>query len=219
MPTLHLYLDESGDLTFSPVGTKHYVFAVAWTLDPLPVVSDLASLRFDLLKQGYDLPSFHAAPDKQVHRNAVVEVLLRHDNWRFAAIVVEKSKVNPALREPRIFYPKFASMVLRFVLRERWTGPATHVLAFTDPLPQRKHREPITAAFKITCRENLNLPFNIYHHPRHSNYWLQVVDYCSWAVYRKWENQDLRTYRQIGRRLATWELDVLRYGTTHYYQA
>lgn len=119
MPTLHLYLDESGDLTFSPVGTKHYVFAVAWTLDPLPVVNDLASLRFDLLKQGYDLPSFHAAPDKQVHRNAVVDVLLQHDNWRFAAIVVEKSKVNPALREPRIFYPKFASMVLRFVLRER----------------------------------------------------------------------------------------------------
>ena len=218
MSTFHLYLDESGCTNFSPTGTKYYIFAVAWTTDPYPVARDLTSLRFDLLKQGYDVPLFHASQDARARREAVIEVLLRHDNWRFASIVVEKSKVNPRLREPRIFYPKFASMLLRFVLTARRTEGATRVLAFTDRLPVRNHGGSITAAFKSTCRDNLDQPFNIYHHPSASNYWLQLVDYCCWAVQRKWEQGNRNPYDRLSRRLATWELDVLWRGTTHYYQ-
>ena len=46
---------------------------------------------------------------------------------------------------------------------------------------------------------------------------LQLVDYCCWAVQRKWERQDLRTYRQLVWHLAKPELDVLSRGTTQYY--
>ena len=217
MPTLHLYLDESGDLNFSPAGTRYYFFTVAWTMDPFPVAHDLGRLRFDFLKQGHDLPLFHAAPNRQAHRDAVIEVLSQHTNWWFAAIVVEKSKVNPVLRADRVFYPKFASMVLRFVLRGRLAQTATRVLAFTDRLPVKKHRASINAAFKSTCRQSLQQPFNLYHHPSGSNYWLQVVDYCCWAVQRKWMLQDLRTYERLAGRLAERELDVLLRGNTHYY--
>ena len=217
--TLHLYLDEAGDFNFSPTGSKYYIFTVAWTTDPSPMARDLARLRFSLLKQGHDIASFHATEDKQVHRNAVVNVLLQHSNWWYAALVVEKSKVNPTLREEHNFYPKFASMVLRFVFKNRrWTTNATRVLTFTDRLPVRKHREAVSAAFKYSCRRDLGkLPFNIYHHPRESNYWLQVVDYCCWAVQRKWARNDVRTYSQLSSRLTTPELDVLFHGNTHYY--
>ena len=30
MPTLHLHLDESGNFSFKPTGTKYYVFTTAW---------------------------------------------------------------------------------------------------------------------------------------------------------------------------------------------
>ena len=213
-----MYLDESGNFNFSPTGSKYYIFTAAWTLDPAPVAHDLARLRFDLLKKGYDIPSFHATDDKQTNRNAVVNLLLSHPNWWFAALVVEKSKVNPTLREPSVFYPTFATMVLRFVLKSRWAKSATHVLAFTDLLPVNKYKQAVTAAFKTSCRHDLDrTPFNLYHHPRASNYWLQLVDYCCWAVQRKWERQDLRTYRQLVWRLAKPELDVLSRGTTRYY--
>lgn len=219
MSTLHAFLDEAGDLNFSARGTKYYVFTAAWTADPLPVARDLGRLRFDLLKQGHDLSRFHAAKDRQVHRNAVVDVLLKHPNWFFAALIVEKSKVNPALREPHVFYPKFASMVFSFVFRNRrWTAGASRVLAFTDRIPVNKHREAIAAAFKRSCRRDLRqTPFNLYHHPGESNYWLQVADYCCWAVQRKWEQRDPRTYDRLWWRLATQELDVLQRGNTHYY--
>ena len=35
--TLHIALDEAGNLNFSPRGSKYYVFAAAWTYDPAPL--------------------------------------------------------------------------------------------------------------------------------------------------------------------------------------
>ena len=69
------------------------------------------------------------------------------------------------------------------------------------------------------CRAELGrLPFQIYHHHRASNAWIQIVDYCCWAVYRKWQHQDDRTYQRLRCRLEAPELDVFRLGDqTLYY--
>lgn len=219
MPTLHVHLDESGDLNFSARGTKYYIFAAAWTYDPAPLALDLTALRFSLLKQGRDIQAFHAAEDKQAHRDAVVSLLAGHDAWQYAAIVVEKAKVYPPLREPHRFYPRFASMVLRFIFRGHVEAGTGTVLIFTDALPIRKEREAAEKAIKLACRAALDrrIRFESYHHHRASNAWIQAADYCSWAVFRKWEQGDARTYDQLRARLAARELDVLRHGTTTHY--
>lgn len=218
MPTLHIALDESGDLTFSRRGSKYFIFAVAWTFNPRPLAHDLADLRFGLLKQGHDLDSFHATTDRQPNRDAVVTKLLAHNQWFYAGLVVEKSKVNPVLYDEKRFYPQFAGYLLRFVFRGRLAG-ASRVLAFTDTIPIQRHRRAVEAAFKQFCRTELpaRTPFEIYHHPRQSNCWIQAVDYCCWGMFRKWEGGDDRTYVQLLRRLATPELEVTRPGTTTYY--
>lgn len=219
MATLHVALDESGDLTFSPSGSRYYVFAAAWTYDPSPVAVALTHLRFSLLKEGHDIQAFHAHEDKYVTRNAVIDILAGHENWSFAAIVVEKNKVNPAIRDPHRFYPKFASMVLRFVFRGRLRPGTGTVLIFTDALPIKWHRESAEKAIKKACRAELDstIRFESYHHPRASNAWIQVADYCSWSVYRKWQHADPHFYDQLKSRLAKGELDVLASGETVYY--
>lgn len=220
MPTLHVYLDESGDFNFSPTGSRFYVFAVAWTFDPAPLAARLQGVRFGLLKQGIDVVSFHAAYDKQAHRNQVVQSLADTDGWKFAALVVEKSKVNPTIREEAQFYPQFASMLLRFVFLGCVTRDTRQVLILTDTIPVQKRREAINKAFRMSCRADLprGLRFDIYHHPSQSNKWLQAVDYCAWALCRKWESGDTRTYDLLQRRLARPELDVTARGSTHYYR-
>jgi hypothetical protein len=45
---------------------------------------------------------------------------------------------------------------------------------------------------------------------------LQVVDYCAWAIQRKWEHGDVRSYNLISKRI-TYEFDLWKHGTTHYY--
>ncbi len=75
MPTLHVHLDESGDLRFSPRASRFYVFAVTWTYDPQPLAEALNKLRFELLGQGHDIPGFHATNDREWHRKSVLTAL------------------------------------------------------------------------------------------------------------------------------------------------
>jgi hypothetical protein len=107
---------------------------------------------------------------------------------------------------------------LKFILRRLLPGTAT-VLIFTDTLPVKQHRDAAEKAIKLTCRAELTskINFEIYHHPSASNPWIQVADYCSWAVFRKWEHKDTRTYDQLRHRLEAAELDALWRGTTLYY--
>jgi hypothetical protein len=219
VPTLHVHLDESGNFTFKPTGSRYYVFTATWTYDPLALAGDLTALRFALLKQGHDLHRFHATADKQINRDTVVTAMARHANWKFAAVVIEKAKVYPDLRLPHRFYPEFASSVLKHVFRPHLVPGTNTVLVFTDTLPMHERREAVEKAIKTACRRELPKAarFESYHHPSASNPWLQVADYCSWAVFRKWEQGDTRTYDLLSQRLADPELDALRHGQILHY--
>jgi hypothetical protein len=219
LATIHIALDESGDFNFNRNSSLYYVFTAAWTYDPTPLANSLTELRYSLLKQGKNIISFHACEDEQSTRNAVVDRLCAYDGWRFASVVVEKPKVNPAIRDPYEFYPKFASMLFLFIFRGCLQKGTTQVLVFTDSLPLQRNREPVEKAFKVVCRRELGrIPFQVYHHPRATNAWIQVADYCCWAVYRKWHHNDDRTYQRLRCRLKAEELEVFRRGDqTVYY--
>ena len=219
MPTLHVYLDESGNLGFTPKGTKYYVFAVAWTYEPEPLATDLTRLRFSLLKDGHNISAFHAAEEKQENRDEVVSTLVRHHNWQFAGIVIEKNKVAPKYYEHYRFYPRYASNPLSVAFSLSLRPTTNSVLVFTDSLPVQKHKDSVEKAIKSTCRAMLpkGLQFHSYHHRLESNIWIQVADYCCWAIFRKWEQGDDRTYNQLVGRLVSEEIDLLAdQSTTHY---
>jgi hypothetical protein len=221
--TLHIHLDESGDLNFSPAGTRYFVFTVAWTYDPAPLANELNALRFSLIKAGHGehLSAFHACEDAQPRRNLVIPILVKHQNWNFAAIVVDKPRVNPSIYDPEMFYPKFASMVLRFVFRGRMHRKTPCVLIYTDTLPiTGKKARAAEAAIKSACRSSLpkGTVFHVLHHRRESNAWIQVADYCCWSVCRKWEHGDRIAYDQLRVRLAATEIDPMAHGDgTIYY--
>lgn len=278
--TLHIYLDESGDLNFTNKGTPYYIFAAVWTYDPAPLAGDLAALRFRLLKQGKNIERFHATDDDPKTRELVIERLARFPAWRFATVVVEKRKVPPAGRDPMWrFYSHFASVPLRFILRGPFLEKAHKVLIFTDSFPHevKQKREMAEKAIKTACRVELSkpmprmlgrnlrlkkriredietlgealeragidvasepqppaaphpsteapslvadapiIPFCVYHHSSASNLWLQIADYCAWAIRRKWEVGDSTLFSRLKRRLAAPEWDILRSDTTTYY--
>jgi len=145
--------------------------------------------------------------------------MLRHSSWKFAAILVEKKRVNPSIADPLDFYPKFASMVLRFIFRGNVLRGTPCVLVYTDSLPFEKHKRAAEAAIKKTARADLGTtPFLALHHRRESNALLQAADYCAWAVFRKWERGDDRTYAQLRARLIKQEICVTERGDgTAYY--
>lgn len=190
------------------------VFAAAWTYNSAPLANDLTSLRFSLLKKGHNIEAFHTVEDKLDHKSAVIEILLRHESWNFVAIVVEKAKLLPMLREPHRFYPRFASHVIRFILR-RIQPSTSRILVFTDSLPMKTPRVSVEKAIKRACRAELprKMPFESFHHHRTSNAWIQVADYCSWSVFRKWEHNDPRAHEKLQPRLFKAERNILARAT------
>lgn len=222
MPTLHVHLDESGNWSFTPRGSHYFGFAVAWTYDPPGLAKALTDLRFGLHRTGVNIDSFHAAPDKQATRDQVVAAMVAHQDWWFAGVVLEKRKINPTLRDPLRFYPKFAGTLLKFVLRGRVRRGTDRVLVYADTIPMDTHakREGVLKAMKTTCSTELapTVEHHVFSHRRESNTWLQVADYCCWTTWRKWETGDRRTYDQLSPRLAATELNVTSKGDqTAYY--
>jgi Protein of unknown function (DUF3800) len=220
--TIHVHLDESGDLNFSPTGTRYYIFTAAWTYDPAPLASELTALRFRLVKEGRGerLSGFHAREDAQPRRDLVLGILVKHPTWSFASIVVDKRRVNPVLYDPEKFYPKFATMVLRFVFKGRLRPKTSGVLIYTDTLPfSGKQARAAEVAIKAECRRDLpdGLPFHVLHHRRESNSWIQVADYCSWTICRKWEHGEKGIYDQLRVRLAATEIDPTSLGDGKIY--
>lgn len=221
MPTLHIHLDESGNFVFTPKGTKYYIFTAAWTYDPAPLAEQLRALRYSLIKDGHGekLSGFHACDDPNPRRERVVSALRSHSGWNFASIVIEKRRVNPNLYKPEDFYPKFLSYVLNFVLRGRVKPNTSQVLIYTDTLPfTSSQAKVVETTIKSSCRKELKVPFQVLHHGSDGNYWIQIADYCSWSVCRKWEHSDTRFYDQIRGRLAVAEIDPMSRGDgTEYY--
>lgn len=52
--------------------------------------------------------------------------------------------------------------------------------------------------------------------PTESDPCLQVADYCTWAIQRKWERDDSRSYDLIKNKIAS-EFDAWSVGSTHFY--
>jgi hypothetical protein len=219
MATLHVHIDESGNFEFSCKGSRYYVFTAAWTYDPAPLAAALINLRFDLVKKGHgdELSSFHACYDPEPRRNLVIDTMLAHEGWSFASIVVDKPRVNPSLYEADKFYPKFASMVLRFIFKGRVKPRTSQVLIYTDTLPfDRKRAKAVEVAIKKSCRDDLGsgTPFKVLPHRRESNAWIQVADYCSWSVCRKWEHSNSNTdaYDRLKPKIAATEISPMSRG-------
>ena len=117
------------------------------------------------------------------------------------------------------FYSRFATVPLRLLFRSPVIDQANKLLIYTDRFPQQCHRQRTEKAIKRACRGELakELPFHVYHHASSSNSWLQVADYCAYAVARKWEHNDLTYYNQFRNHLAKVEYDVLHADSTLFY--
>jgi hypothetical protein len=187
------------------------------------MAASLSELRFAQIKagNGESLSSFHACEDSPWLRDQVISTILSHAPWSFAAIVVEKVKVNPTIYDPQQFYTKFLTMVLRFILRGRIRPGTSQILIYTDTLPmaQKKQAKAVQVAIKASCqREQPQIPFHVLNHRRESNAWLQVADYCCWSVCRKWERGNPDAYERLRVKLAATEIDPMARGDgTSYY--
>lgn len=216
---LYVFLDEAGNLDFSAGGTRYFLLGAITLERPFRAHPELDTLRHELIEGGLDLEYFHATEDRQAVRDRVYAKLEPHlGSLRFDSVVAEKRKTGPALQAEQAFYPRMLGYLLRYVLERCRLGDFKEVIVLTDRLPVQKKRSAFEKSIKATLADMLpsTACYRLLHHDSKSHYGLQIADYLTWAVYRKWDRDDRRSYELIRPAIRS-EFDLFRTGTTHYY--
>lgn len=224
MKTLYLFIDESGNFDFSPNGTKFFVLTVMSATTPFEIGSPLLKLRYELLpnyacgprmeEHGY----FHASEDIQEVRNNVFSLLsqLNHP-LRVDSVIAQKNKTNPTLhKQPLEFYKIIAEALLKYAFNRAIWHDYDHVVVVFSSLFDKKKRGILKQAFKSLIKQHAKVSFALYFHDSKFDICNQAADYFGWAIYRKWDSNDTRSYALV-QHLIKSEFDIFEKGEREFY--
>jgi hypothetical protein len=140
--------------------------------------------------------------------------------FRLDSIVVEKPKTDPELQhDTGRFYKTIFDILLQYIL-DHFRDRFDQAIIVTDRIPIEKKRKEIEKAIKSTFAVWSKVHGNRYdvlHLSSKSEINLQIVDYLNWAVFKKWERGDVRSYDLIRSCLRS-ELEVFKSGPKSYYE-
>ena len=193
-----IFLDESGNYDFSPKGTSHLVYTAVSSGQIHAGVEEFHALKHWFIAGGQELEYFHASEDAQMVRDAVFNVICQLP-IRVDCIVVDKPKAEPNIRPIERLYPRMFEILLRYLLNglPRWPS-RIHIFCDTPDLNKSKRavEKGIKLAVTPLAREK-GFTCSVLLHASKSHPYLQIADYCGWAVYRKWGGSDYRSYKLI----------------------
>jgi hypothetical protein len=217
MADRYVFSDEAGNFDFSRQrGASRYFILGTVSADDCSIGDRLLQLRREMGWRGTHLDQvFHATDDPQAVRDEVFEVLTTGD-FRIDVTILEKSKAQPHLHAESALY-KMAWFLHFKHVAPRIAGPDDRLFVVASRLGTKKKRGSFhTAVDDVVAQVSPCASHRVAFWPADSDPCLQVADYCIWAIQRKWEREDARSYDLIKDKIES-EFDVWSVGTTHYY--
>jgi hypothetical protein len=219
MSRLHVFADEAGSFDFKIGPNISRYFIVCTVVAPAcDAANDLLALKRELGWERAPVGDyFHATTDKRVIRERVYAAILQHD-FSIQATIMEKRKSEPKIRTTDARYyqhgwyyhflygmPKPLEACTELHVTAASVGTKKGQVAFTDAV-----RDVIkqTAGRKRRTRTSF--------WPCATDPCLQLVDYCTWAIQRKWETGETWAYDLVKDRI-TYEYDMFQKGTKFFY--
>ncbi len=228
--TLYIFVDEAGDMDFSSKGSKYYMFNFLVKNRPFNLHEKIANYRYELLERNLynqdstrlDLESFHAHKDNKYIKQKFFEIISSFDerNVKAYSYILEKPKVIPSKRKVKEhFYINNLSYSIQRLLDI--LNIDTNFIIITDRLPIAKNRSKQIGALKKGIKgyirqRGLDIRYDIFHHCSASSANLQIVDYISWAIFRKYEHGDDSYYDKIKTYILAEELMTKDTKVNHY---
>lgn len=218
MPRVTVFADESGNLDFSRrKGASRYFVLTTVTCAGFAVGNALLGLRRQLGWDGIgDEIEIHATTNPQAVRDRVFELLDGHD-FRVDSTIFEKSKAAPHTRPTEERFYKLAWYLHFKYVAPQIVDEGDELFVVGASLGVRKKRSLMHAAIRDVVQQvSPTVDFRTASWSATSEPCLQVADYCCWAIARKWELADPRSYDLIAGKIAS-EYEVFRLGRKHYY--
>lgn len=181
------------------------------------LAADLLSLRRELIAAGEsERNKLHATTDSQPVRDRVFEILGDH-KFRVDTTLLEKSKAQPQTRldEPT-FYQYAWYYHFKHIGQQIMRG-ADKTLIMAAALGSKRTRAAFKQAVNNTIQQIVPRDrWEVGFMESSQEPMLWAADYCAWAVQRKWEREDLRSYSLIEKKIST-EFDLWKHGVRHFY--
>lgn len=213
-----IYADEAGNFDFNRErGASRFFILTTVVIPDHAIERELLDLRRELVWRGTNPPdAFHATSDEQNTRNEVFSVLCKHD-LRIDATILEKSKAQPHVTKSEELFYKYAWFYhMRHVAPQVATGLDELMLTAASIGTKRKLRDFRYAVQDVMEQTSPTQTMRVDMCQAAAEPCLQVADYCCWAIQRKWELDDNRSYDLIKEKVSS-EYDLFRRGTKHYY--
>ena len=219
MARICVFADEFGNFDFSlKVGASRYFSLTTVTFfDDQQARADLQDLRSDLAWEGVAHSGpFRASTDQQVIRDRVFAVLEPH-NFRVDATMLEKRKVNPQLQSSRTRFYQYAWWLHMKHVAPRIANANDELLVIAASIGTKKELGGFQRSVRdVMERVSPSITTTTAQWPANTDTGLQIADYCSWAIQRKWVRNDVRSYDLTRDKIRS-EFDAFSKGSTYYY--
>ena len=205
MGRVYVFADEAGNFDFriERSGASRYYILGTLTTSDVSVGDRLLELRRNLAWQGVALDScFHATEDTQVVRDAVFNVL-KGEQFRFDVTIFDKSKTPTHLQLDKERYYKTLWYVHLKYLAPRIVTSSDELLVVAASIGEKKRRRAFRLGIEDVVSQSTQCKWEVAFWPAASDPCLQAADYCTWAVQRKYELNDARSYQIIEPRLSS----------------
>jgi len=236
---LYIFLDESGNFDFSSIGTKYFILTCISGTNPIKDRGIFLNLKYDILGEGEKQEYFHATEDKQFVRDKVFNLIKKFKDFEIDSIVAQKNKTNWALYEEPLFnkkiskknfiktkrveekfYEQISLTLLQYVVRRyiafKRIKPEKIIIIF-DAVFNSKKQDFVIKNLKKYFKQRFEIVPYINFHQVKADINCQLADYCGWALFRKWESDDIRSYNLIKEKISS-EFPIFEKGETTYYQ-
>jgi len=213
----HIFADETGCFAFNRSHRSSRYFILCSILTDSPDIgTQLLELRRELAWQGLCEGVFHATTDKQLVRDQVFSLISKME-FRIDATILEKSKSQPQLRVDELRFYKHAWLYHLKYTAPHFTTTGDELVLTAASMGTKKKKSAFIDALNDVVGQSLSgVKTQTLFWSADSDPCLQIADYCAWALSRKWERDDTRSYDLISDKIVR-EYDLFRRGTVHYY--
>lgn len=218
MARIHVFADEAGNFDFRRVnGASRYFILTTVACEDCGIAAKLLDLRRVLAWNALavDKP-FHASEDKQAVRDEVFRTL-EECEFRVDATILDKYKAQSHLRsDPVRFYRTAWQLHFNYIASRIARAEDEMMVLASSQKTRGKQASFCSAVDGVVQQVRPNAKQRIVMWDAATDPGLQIADYCCWAIQRKWERQDERSYRRLRRRIRS-EFDAFAVGQTFYY--
>lgn len=219
MSRLYVFADEAGDYAFirNQRASRYFILCTVTMEFCNQLSAALINLRREMIWAGDPVGEFfHCAEDKQVVRDKVFALLKIHP-FEIQATIMEKAKAQPITRPSKYRFYQYAWYHHLKYAAPKFIASAKEIQITTATAGVRKEQPKFSNAVNDVAQQTMRgRKWKSAFCPSMADPMLQVADYCTWAIQRKWERADMKSYNLIQHRI-THEVDMWAHGKTLYY--